>query len=223
MNIRRTGSSLSALLLVSAFALAACSSSAAQGSAAPGSTDDAGDSAAATLPGGAPDLPAAGGGSCSVTVTGDVSASWTQPQDMGSLLVTYWLSTSEREFLDMTSGDESFLMNCKSDQGSISLYSTNDTTAAQFPMAPGSYVVAASGILGGGDAGQVSALVTIGEDTLWRVPEAGTFNITTFDGHKFAGSFQFKIERLGDDLKTVEASATLSGTFDFGCTSGACS
>jgi hypothetical protein len=222
MNIRRTGWSLSALLLVSAFALAACSSSAGPGSAAPGSTDDA--MPTAMLSDGAPvDMPAAGGGSCSVNVTGDVTASWTQPQDMSSLLVTYWLSTSEMEFLDMPAGEVSFLMNCKSDQGTISLYSTNGTTAAQFPMAAGSYVVAASGILGGGGAGQVSALVTIGKDTLWRVPEPGTFNVTTFDGHKFAGSFQFKIERIGDDLKTVEASATLSGTFDFGCTSGGCS
>ena len=218
MNIRRSTSIMAGLLLASALAVAACGSSSAPGSSgAPGGGSTSRPSVG--LPG---NLPAVGGGSCTVNVTGDVTASWTDQQDMSSVLITYWLGDSERAVLKMSPGEESFLFNCQSDQGTISMYSTTDTTAAQFPKAPGSYVIAAAGLLGGGDAGQVSALVTVGKDTIWKIAEPGTLNITTFNGSKFAGTFQAKIQKLGDDLSTVVATATLSGTFEFGCTAGGC-
>jgi hypothetical protein len=218
MHIKRSMGAVAALLMVSAMAVAACGSSSAPGGSNGGIGDLPGD-----LPGGLPsNLPAVGGGSCSVNVTGDVTASWTQNQDVSSVMVTYWLGDSERAVLQMSPGEENFLFNCQSDQGTVSLYSMNDTTAALFPEGPGQYVIPGGGVLGGGDAGQVSALITIGKDTLWRIAEPGTFTVTTLNGSRFTGSFQMKIEKLGDDLTTVVATATLSGTFDWGCSGTAC-
>ena len=220
MNVQVRGHAFAALMVL-AFAAAACGNSASSG----GAGSPAGSPAGGTATGGISDrsYPAAGGGSCSVTVSGDVTASWQRKQDASSLMVTYWLSESEREFLDMTAGEESFLLNCQSDKGTISLYNTSGTTAAQFPQAPKSYVIASGGILGGGEPGQISMLVTL-QDTssIWKVSEAGTFEVTTFTGSKFAGTFQAKVAKVGDDLKTVVATATVSGTFDFDCTSGGC-
>ena len=213
MNIRRSTSILAGLLLVSALALTGCGSSSAPGSSGGLS------SPATRAPGG---LPAAGGGSCTVNITGDVAASWTDQQDKSSVIVSYWLGASELGVLNLGAGEASFLFNCQSDQGTVSFYSTTGTTAAQFPKAPGSYAIAAGGIMSGAEAGQVTALVTVGAAALWKIAEPGTFTVTTLDGHKFAGTFQAKIQKIGDDLTTVVANSTLSGTFDFNCTSGGC-
>jgi hypothetical protein len=219
MHVKRSMGAVAALAMAAVIA-AACGSSSAGSSGGAGLPTSG---LPSDLPGGLPgNLPAVGGGSCSVNITGDVTASWTDQQDTSSVLVTYWLGDSERAVLAMSPGDESFLFNCQSDQGAVSLYSTTDTTVAQFPEGPGTYVVPAGGILGGDDAGHVSALVTIGKDSLWRIAEPGTFTVTRLDGSKFTGSFEFKIEKLGDDLSTVEASAALSGTFDWGCSGTAC-
>ena len=218
MNIRRSTSISAGLLLASALAVAACGSSSAPGSTG-GPSGDPTTRATSKVPG---DLPAVGGGSCSVSLTGDVTASWTDTQDLSSVLITYWLGASERAVLKLPDGEESFLFNCQGEAGQLSMYSTGDTTSAQFPKAPGTYVIPKGGILGGGEPGQASMLLTLGEDTFWRVAEPGTLNITTLNGSKFAGNFQAKVQKLGDDLKTVVASGTLSGTFEFGCTGGAC-
>jgi hypothetical protein len=214
MNVQRSGSLASAALLAAALVVAACGSSSSPGSTAGGGNP--GGNQGASLPG-------VGGGSCSVSVTGDMTASWQKTQDSGSVLVSYWLSASEKALLESSPGEESFLLNCQSDNGSVSLYTTNGTTGTQFPKAPGAYVISAGGIMGADTPGQVSLLVTFNDDSLWRVAEPGTFTVTTFTGSRFAGTFQARLSKLGDDLQTVVGTANLSGTFDFGCTSGGCS
>ena len=174
-------------------------------------------------PGGGGDL-VGGGAGCSVSITGDATYSWTSPQSSASVLVSYWYTDAERTQLSMAAGEESFLMNCESDTASLSFYTTTATTAAQFPKAAGQMTIGSGGLLGSSDPGKVTLLFAPKDKSLWEVPEDGTFTIKTLSGSRFSGSFQAKLERLGEDLTTVTAKATLTGTFDFTCTLGfACS
>jgi hypothetical protein len=222
MNIPRA-SSITSLLLTAVFAVAACGSSASSGGpATPGASTGGGD-----MGGGGDQTPSisfanVGGGSCEVKITGDVTASWSEQQNMSSVLVTYWLDSADREMLDMAADDASFLINCQGDAGHLSLTSAGSPTTADFPEGPGTYVIAAAGILGGGESGQASVLLTIGDTTMWGVSEPGTLNVTALDGSKFAGNFEFKAREVGDDLQTVIANVTVSGSFDFGCSGTAC-
>jgi hypothetical protein len=217
MNARRPVLALAALAIV----VAACGSSAStpgSGNSTPGANP--GSSSAASV--GLPNLAAAGGGSCSVMVTGGAEVSWTSPQNMGSLLMSYWLGAAELSVLSLGPDTAYVLMNCKSDKGSISLYTTNDTTTTQFPEKPGTYVIEAGGLLGDTKPGEIQALVTLSDNSLWRITEPGSFAVTAFDGHHFAGTFTLKIGKEGDDLQSIVATAAGSGTFDLNCTATAC-
>jgi hypothetical protein len=205
----RFGASLCALVLVVA-ACGSSSSSAAPGSMAPGASS----APEASTDANPPSMAAAGGGSCSVDITGATQKSWKSPQNIGTLLVGYWLSASDRDMLSMTDTEAALIFNCQSDSGSVSFTLTNGTTTAQFPMAPADYVIAPSASTG--DPGQITIIVSLKDDNLWRVAEPGTFKVTTFGGGKFAGTFQVKLtSSVGD--------ASVTGLFDLGCTGSACS
>jgi hypothetical protein len=217
MKARRPALALAVLAIV----VAACGSSA--------STAGAGNSAPGVIPGsssassvGLPNLPAAGGGSCSVKVTGGTEVSWNSPQNAGSLLVGYWLGASELAVFSLSPDAAYILMNCQSDNGSISLYTTNDTTTAQFPESPGTYVIEAGGLLGDTKPGEIQALVTFPDKSLWRVTDPGSFVVTAFDGHHFAGTFTLNIGQESEDFQSIVATATVSGTFDLNCTATGC-
>lgn len=209
------------VLAILAIVVAACGSSASTpgaGNSTPGANPGSSSAASVDLP----NLPAAGGGSCSVKATGGAEVSWNSPQNMGSLLVGYWLGASELSVLSLGPDAAYMLMNCQSDKGSISLYTTNDTTTAQFPEKPGTYVIEAGGLLGDTKPGEIQALVTFSDKSLWRITEPGSFAVTAFDGHHFAGTFTLKIGKESDDLQSIVATATVSGTFDLNCTATAC-
>ena len=217
MKARRPALALAILAIV----VAACGSSASTAgfvNSSPGGNP--GSSSAASI--GLPNLPAAGGGSCSVKVTGGTEVSWASPQNTGSLLVGYWLGASELAVLSLGPDAAYLLMNCQSDTGSVSLYTTNGTTTAQFPEKPGTYVIEAGGLLGDTKPGEIQALVTFHDDSLWRITEPGSFVVTAFDGHHVAGTFAIKIGKQSDDLQSIVATATVSGTFDLNCMATAC-
>ena len=158
--------------------------------------------------------PVGGAGTCKVTITGGLTASWDSTQSKASAIVSYWLSPASHKVLSPTG--ESFLMNCDGTDGSVSLYTANGTTAAQFPQAAGSYVIPVHGLAV--KTGTVTAAVTTTKGgLLWQIAEPGTFNVTTLDGSKFAGTFQMKIAEIGADLKLTGTTATVSGTFDLAC------
>ncbi len=167
-----------------------------------------------------PAMPAVGGGSCKVSVTGDATASWTASQDMSSVMVSYWLSPSNRAVLAMKDGEESLILNCKGTGGSVNFLSPSGTTSATFPRSPKSYAIPAGGFLGGADTGQISMLFNLDDKAIWKVTEAGTFNVTTFDGGKFSGTFSVKVGKVGDDLTTIVGTAMITGSFDMACPSG---
>jgi hypothetical protein len=213
-----------ALLLAAAFAVAGCSSSAAT---AGSGADSSSAAEASTVPGstaaGLPKAPAGGGGLCSVQVTGATQVSWKSPQDKGSLLVSYWLSANDLKLLSLASDEVYVLMNCQSSQGTVSLTTAVGTKAAQFPKAPGTYVIDVGGPTSGGTPGDLVAIVTFPDKSLWRVTDKGSFVITSFTTSHFAGTFTIPIGKRSADLSSIVANATVSGTFDLACTGSACS
>jgi len=138
-----------------------------------------------SLPADLGDLPdiemaAAGDGSCSVTLTGSVEASWGEQQNTGSGMVSYWFGDMERSLM----GDGlKIIANCTGDDGSnFSLLSSNEADETSVPHAPATYELTESGGLLG-SSGLWSVLLTVaGSDTVFRIADAGgTLEITEFD------------------------------------------
>ena len=213
---------LVSLIAVLAIAAAACGG----GSKASPTSGGAGP-AQSTSSGQAVDVPsfaAAGGGSCGVQIDGDFTKSWHTDQTAGTLLVSYWLSPSNRSLLGVADGMEEILINCPSGDGpAISLSSTTGTTAAQLPKAPGDYVIETGGIVGANKPGEIHAILDLKDSSVWSVTEPGSFTITSFTPSHLAGTFSMKIGKSSADLQSIVANATVSGTFDLGCTGDVCS
>ena len=215
-------SKIFSLVAVLAIAVAACGGAKAttapqsggQGSAAPGSSD-----AVVVVP----SFAAKGGGSCGVQIDGDVTKSWHTDQTTATLLVSDWLNAADRSMLGVKDGEAELLINCQSDQGSISLTTTSGTTSAQFPKAAGTYVIEAGGIVADRKPGEIQTVINLKDKLLWRVTEPGTFEITSFTPSHLAGSFTFKIGSYEVGSSAATSTATFSGTFDLGCTGSACS
>jgi hypothetical protein len=160
-----------------------------------------------------PVQPVSGAGSCKITISGGLTASWDTQQTKASAVVSYWLSPAAHQVLSATG--ESFLMSCDGADGAISLYTTNTTTSVQFPEAAGNYVIGGLGTVS--TPGLVIAIVAPKGTNLWNITEPGTFNVTTLNGSKFEGTFQIKIAEQGPDLKLTGKTATVSGTFNLAC------
>ena len=160
-----------------------------------------------------PVQPVSGAGSCKVTLSGGLTASWDTQQTKASGVVSYWLNPAVKQVLSATG--ESFVMSCDGADGAISLYTTNTTTSVQFPEAAGNYVIGGLGTVS--TPGLVIAIVAPTGTNLWNITEPGTFNVTTLNGSKFEGTFQIKIAEQGPDLKLTGKTATVSGTFNLAC------
>jgi hypothetical protein len=213
---------IASLVAVLAIAATACGSggsttaprSGGQGSTAPGATEPA-----VVVP----SFASAGGGSCGVQIDGDVTKSWHTEQTMATLLVSYWLTPGDRTMVGVANGEEELLINCQSDQGSISFTTTAGTTAAQLPKTAGTYVIETGGLLANRKPGEIQTIIDLKDSKAWRVTENGTFEITSFTPSHLAGSFTLKIGTSDSGSETIVASATISGTFDLACTGSACS
>lgn len=213
---------IASLVATLAIAAAACSSggsTTAPGSGGGGSTEPGSSGPAVVVP----SFASAGGGSCGVQIDGDVTKSWHTDQTKATLLVSYWLTPGDRTLLGVTDGQEELLINCQSDQGSISLTTTAGTTAAQLPKAPGTYVIEAGGLVADRKPGEIQTVINLKDSKLWKVTETGTFEITSFTPSHLSGSFTFKIGRSDVGSQAIAATATISGTFDLACTGSACS
>jgi hypothetical protein len=189
------------------------------GTADPGddaADDDAGDDSAgddeADLT--VPQFDVVNDGTCSVSVTGDKQAEWTGGGTIADVLVSYWLTEEEAEFL----GDDAFtiLFNCTGPSGdSISIFNGQGGTADNIPQAPGSYP-----LQGGFAEGAVfaSLLTLTDSETNWGITdEGGTLEITRFDDERIAGTFTASMEDTLAELSGEESEGAIvvTGSFDF--------
>jgi hypothetical protein len=163
-----------------------------------------------------PDMPESGDGSCSVEVTGDVSSSWTQDQNVGSALVPNWLTDAERDFLGDT---YSLLFNCSGEGGdSLSVFTTSSATPDNVPSAPGTYQLTGGGGMFGAEGDLWSVLITLaGTDTNWGVAEpGGTLTVTEFDDDSITIEIDAPIyDALASIMDAPEQSAHLTASLTF--------
>lgn len=147
------------------------------------------------------DFDPVGSGSCSVDVTGDVSASWTEQQNTSSALVSEWLTDEQIGFF----GDEfSLLFNCVGDGGSLSVFTASGVTPEQIPQAPAEYPLRGGGLVGD-EEHLWSLLLTLDDsDTNWAVAEpGGTLTVVEYDDD----SIEIEIDApLYDSLARVTGS-----------------
>lgn len=177
--------------------------------------------------------PSATGG-CEVSVTGDVTESWTGPDDLSAFTSDYWYTEeelrqqfdflglgAERTFEDLTAAGEPvftfFLFNCSGPGGElVSAFVSDATRRSDLPMGPGEYVIASGGLLGAADAAPAEFSVILGisdVETVWAT-EGGTFTIESWDGESVRGSFAFAASEV---LTETPRSVSVTGTFTVTC------
>ncbi len=182
------------------------------------------------------------GGSCRFTITGDVTGEYEGPGGASAVGTDYWMTEDEmREALKfLTNLDSSLsdaekeqkldeamqadprifllLLNCQGEGASISLFPSGQSKYADVPFGPGSYVIAAGGLLGGAEEpGEFGVLLSVGDGS-YSLPEDGAIEITKFDETGIAGNFSFDAEEAFAEGTPKEIS--VEGEFDFDCTGG---
>lgn len=136
-----------------------------------------------------------GRGSCSVDVTGDITASWTEQQNTSTALVSEWLTDDQ---IAVFGDDFSLLFNCVGDGGSLSLFTRPDVTREQIPQAPAEYELPGGGGSFGGADDLWSLLLAFDDsDTNWGVAEPGG---------------TLRVVEYGDDSIRIEIDAPLYDT-----------
>ena len=123
------------------------------------------------------------------------------------------MNADERSALNAGS-EEFFILVCDSPSGSVTFMSYPGTTAGMFPKSPGTYVVPT---IYGLVPGSVLMAMSLSDSSQWLPSEDGSFVVTTFGGGRFAGHFSVTIATTDGSR-----SASLSGTFDLGCTGSVC-
>lgn len=156
------------------------------------------------------------GGSCTITVTGDVEQEVTYPQDPLSINTEYWLTEEQIresiEFLeiedtyeDFVSRDEPVLLwmeiSCGAEYTqdtagpSVLLASTDGTKGAQMPMGPGTYAVSGGIFDIVGTPGTVIAGFNLSpEEPFSTVDGSGELVITSWDKSAIEGTVTFEVE-----------------------------
>lgn len=156
------------------------------------------------------------GGSCTITVTGDVEQEVTYPQDPLSINTEYWLTEEQIresiEFLeiedtyeDFESRDEPVMLWMEIACGaeytqdtagpSVLLASTDGTKGAQMPMGPGTYAVSGGIFDIVGTPGTVIAGFNLSpEEPFSTVDGSGELVITSWDKSSIEGTVTFEAE-----------------------------
>ncbi len=158
-------------------------------------------------------------GTCTVTITGAMTATWEGLP--GSAGATYgpWISAEQQEAGGGSVGavpDSYFVANCSVSGGRAVTFSANGS----IPQHPAVYRFhRGTGSAAGGQSADDLLQVHISTDggTLWTVAKEGKLTITAFDGKHVAGQFDLDIAPVGDHPATT---AHLSGSFDFTNTTG---
>ncbi len=173
------------------------------------------------------------GGGCTVEVTGDVTTSWTGPNDLSAFTTDYWYTEEELEqqfgmFGDTTEGtfDEVlaaggqiftfFLFNCSGPNGElVNLSVSTNATRADFPFGPGTYAIT-GGMFSGDEMGanEFSMLFAINDTDVWGLDGTGTVTIASWDGSRLTGTFAFD---AAESFVTTPRHLSVSGAFEVTC------
>lgn len=244
LKLRRWVWPLLAVFVIAALAFAACGGddddNGGGGFAGPGGSGDSKESSTKATGGstsGGGGSAASNNGSCEVSVTGDVSATWKGRGGASAVGSDYWYSVDEMKKIvgTLKSANESvddamkkdprlylLILNCTSTEGggknSISLFPSNSSKYKDVPFQPGEYVIPKQGGLGGVEnPGEFGVLLSVGDGS-FKVAEAGKLKITKFDKTGIAGTFIYKGEE--GFAQGTPKKVSVEGKFDFACPAG---
>jgi|SRR3990170_849049 len=173
------------------------------------------------------------GGGCTVEATGTDPNSWTGPNDISAFTTDYWYTDDELrqqwDFLgDPTQGTFEevvasgrpvftfFLFNCQGpDQALVTLYVSDSTTRADFPVGPGTYPIS-TGFFGGAEArpAEFGVLYSPNSTEVWSLDGEGTLNITEWNGERLVGNFAFDAV---EEFSESPGSVSVTGAFEITC------
>jgi len=162
-------------------------------------------------------------GSCTVTVTGDVTAEWVAAGGAASVGYGPWF---EGPAITTSIGDTDetfFILDCDGGDGGdggdgnyVGFLGQNEIP---IPMAPATYVISAGdSLFGSSSDGPIGVLISLeSTDTNWKLNGAGELVITEFDSDHIAGGFTLPITDAFAELNgTSKGDAVISGTFVLG-------
>ncbi len=218
---------IGALLVVVVFGVAACGGDDGDDDASSESTSEPTADTAGTEPTDAPDLdpttssrtdvsqPDGGepeGGSCTVNVEGDATASWTSPGGPSALSIDYWSIDDN----PVTDGAFSWTVNCPGPgMSALSLVAAKGVNEAEIPFGPKSLVVRANVDDAKGELQQLFSLEG-NEDVVWELETPGTVEITMFDDEHIAGTFELEYHNgLASLVDQPDQHITVRGDFDY--------
>lgn len=214
-----------------------------------GSDDDAADTASGTgvssntgpdgsTPADATAVPATAGddvkrGTCTVTISGDRSESWTFEQSVYSFSTDYWMDEEELRGTVEALGEEiaggtyeeivgrgepivTFLsLSCTNPDDLIEgavVMPTDATHASDLPMGPGNYPISGGLLDTQGPAGTMIADFSVSDEELYQtVADSGSLSIATWDSSHIEGSFAFAArEAFVDAPREIQVAVTFS-------------
>lgn len=173
--------------------------------------------------------PPVGGGGCEVTVTGDVTTTFSSGGGELATNSDYWFRTddlvraarvtglTEAQIAETLAAGRfvvrPFGVNCGTPgQASLSVLHPPDATRAEVPFGPASYDVVAPGTA---RPGEVTTLVVLDGDAYETT--GGTLEVTRFDERALEGRIEVTARQLWPDTGPTKR-VRLIGRFSFGCT-----
>ncbi|HEX6658440.1 MAG TPA: hypothetical protein VF065_10185 [Ilumatobacter sp.] len=172
-------------------------------------------------------------GTCTVTISGDRSESWTFEQSVYSFSTDYWMDEEELRGTVEALGEEiaggtyeeivgrgepivTFLsLSCANPddliQGAVIMH-TDATHASDLPMGPGDYPISGGLLDTQGPAGTMIADFSVSDEEVYQtVADSGTLSVATWDGNHIEGSFAFAArEAFVDAPREVQVAVTFS-------------
>ncbi|MFN0148941.1 MAG: hypothetical protein ACKVT1_20750 [Dehalococcoidia bacterium] len=210
----------------SAEATAASTTTAATSPAAATQQATAAAAGANTPPPAAATSPAVSKEVCVVQVTGSQQGSITDRANRSAVETDYWVYTADR--INQAGGPIGalLLLHCggrlANGEVTVTIAPSPDSTYADVPFGPRSYVIAPGGLFDDDPArGQFSALLTVGT-TIYEVNEPGRLTIDSFTTGLISGSFSFNATEASLDDDENLKKVSVQGTFDIPCAGSQC-
>ena len=172
-------------------------------------------------------------GTCTVTISGDRSESWTFEQSVYSFSTDYWMDEEELRGTVEALGEEiaggtyeqivergepivTFLsLSCANPddliEGAVVTH-TDATHASDLPMGPGNYPISGGLLDTQGPAGTMIADFSVSDEELYQtVADSGSLSIATWDSSHIEGSFAFAArESFVDAPREIQVAVTFS-------------
>jgi hypothetical protein len=144
-------------------------------------------------------------GSCTVKVSGSITAEQTSPGGTSRSVTSYWFAPDDKQLTAMFGEDRekiSLILNCTGKDINLNILA-RDKSKAGVPFGPKLYTIERKG--------ELHVMASANKEPLGGLK--GTIEITAFDASHIAGTIELEGHVMVDKSKPVK----ISGTFDYKC------